>query len=99
MIGDPKLSHKELRKILIEASKECPSDKSVAELVKIAYRISASYLNVKIYNRKLNPNFFGISPDDLAIDCIAELFQRDEKGVLTEFQYKFSDIINTEPLE
>jgi hypothetical protein len=99
MIADLKISSSELRKILIEATKECPSTKSIKELVKIACRISASYLNVKIYNGKLNLDFFGIPLKDLAIDCIAELFKRDENGVLTEFQNKFSDIIDTEPLD
>jgi hypothetical protein len=99
MIADLNISNSELRKILIEATKKCPSTKSVRKLVNITYRISASYLNVKIYNGKLNPAFFGIPLSDLAIDCIAELFKRDENGVLTEFQNKFSDIINTEPLD
>jgi hypothetical protein len=99
MIADLKISSSELRKILIEATKECPSTKSIKELVKIASRISASYLNVKIYNGKLNLDFFGIPLSDLAIDCIAELFKRDGKGVLIEFQDKFSDIINAEHLD
>ena len=99
MIADLKISNPELRKILMEATNECPSTKSVKELVKIAVKISASYLEVKKHNGKLNPDFFGIPLSDLAIDCIAELFKRDEKGVLIEFQNKFSDIINAEPLE
>ena len=99
MIANLKLSNKELRKILIEATREFPSAKSVGELVNISYTISISYLSVKIYNRKLNLAFFGIPLNDLAIDCIAELFRRDEKGVLTEFQHKFSDVINTEPCD
>jgi hypothetical protein len=99
MIAYPKISNPELRRILIESTNECPSAKAIGKLVEIASGISASYLRVKIFNGKLNLDFFGIPLNDLAIDCIAELFRRDDKGVLTEFQGKFTDIINTEPLD
>jgi hypothetical protein len=43
-----------------------------------------SYLRLKVRSGRLNPDAFGCSLEDLALDCIADLFERDQSGRFIE---------------
>jgi hypothetical protein len=40
----------------------------------------------------INPSFFGLSPDDLALDCIGPLFARDANGTFTHLVAYYASI-------
>ncbi len=54
--------------------------KAVNNLVHICFKIALAYLHHRLRRGSLCDNQFGISNEDLALDCIAELYQRDEAG-------------------
>lgn len=57
---------------------------AVHRLVQEAYRLSLAYLKQKIRAGRLQPALFGLSLDDLALDCVADLFQRDAEGTFEQ---------------
>ena len=61
-----------------------PSHERVREFVYLCQRMASAYLRVKVRSGRLDPNTFGISLDDLALDCVAELFERSSDGRFTE---------------
>lgn len=54
--------------------------KAIRVLVDQAYEIALSFVHWKTRQGRLQPDIFGLTADDLALDCIADLFQRDEAG-------------------
>lgn len=57
-----------------------PSRAAVGHLVEESHRMALAYLVKKARRGTLNSEHFGLSVDDLALDCIADLFRRDEAG-------------------
>ena len=57
-----------------------PERAHVQKFVDKCYRMAVVYLRRRAHAGRLDPRFFGRSIDDLAMDCIADLFERDEKG-------------------
>ena len=58
----------------------------------ICYRMSLAYLHHRLRRGVLLDNQFGISNEDLAMDCIAELFQRDESGRFVVIEHYFTPL-------
>ena len=56
------------------------SRESVNHLVHICFNMSLAYLHHRLRRGVLVDNQFGISNEDLALDCIADLFLRDDDG-------------------
>ena len=56
---------------------------AVNHLVHVCFKIALAYLHHRLRRGSLADNQFGISNEDLALDCIAELYQRDEAGRYT----------------
>jgi len=71
-----------------------PPPAAVKEFVYHCHQIACVYLRRKAFGGRLNPDQFGISLDDLALDCIADLFQRDRNGSFTRLvgYYSFVNI-------
>lgn len=57
-----------------------PDRAAVNELVDECYRLALAYLQKKARSGYLLPHLFGLSLEDLALDCFADLFQRDDEG-------------------
>ena len=57
-----------------------PDRLAVRALVDQSYRFAFAYLRQKVRRGRLRPDLFGLSLEDLALDCFADLFQRDEEG-------------------
>lgn len=73
-----------LGKLVANATSSQPSRASVDELVRLCWRMSEAYLRVQAARGHLDCRFFGLSIDDLAQDCIADLFQRDTAGIFIQ---------------
>lgn len=69
-------------------SKE-PQHGGTNEFIGVCLRMAIVYLRKKASGGRLNPSFFGLSIEDLATDLIADLFQRDEKGVFVQITKYF----------
>lgn len=74
-----------------------PQHQAVNNLVQICFRIALAYLHHRLRRGSLVDNQFGISNEDLALDCIAELYQRDEHNQFVVLSQYF-DTCNWETL-
>jgi hypothetical protein len=46
--------------------------------------MATAYLRMKVKGGRLDPDAFGVSVDDLALDCVADFFERDQGGRFIE---------------
>jgi hypothetical protein len=76
--------HATVRETLVQFLSPNPTRHSIAAIVGLFHRIAAAYLGKKAYSGSLDPSRFGLSVDDLALDCIAPLFSRDAEGAFGE---------------
>jgi len=72
----------ELKSLIRSVCGSNPSVSSVKELLLLCRKIAVIHLRKKITTGRLNPSFFALSIDDIALDCIADLFQKDESGAM-----------------
>jgi hypothetical protein len=72
------------------ATRRQPDREAICVLFEECRLIASAYLSQKVRLRRLEVEFFGLSVNDLAIDCIADLFARDEGGALQQFQAYFA---------
>jgi len=80
----------QLAKIVTTIQKPNPPASVVRQYVKLCHTLAQTYLNYKIKSGRLDPNFFGVTADDLAMDCIAFLFTRSDSGEFTKIKNYFS---------
>jgi len=73
------MSH--LKSILASLLSDTPSRTCVREFVNLCHKMALAYLRNKTKNGRLNSALNVTSLEDLALDCIADLFQRDARGV------------------
>ncbi len=64
-------------------------EQNVHELVKQIYRYAYAYISSKAKSGRLS-QFIQLSYEQMAWDCIADMFRRDENGAYPEFQRFFS---------
>ena len=67
---------------------DTPDRHAVNSLVERCFKMALAYLHHRLRKGSLTDHQFGISNEDLALDCIAELYQRDEQGafiVITQY--------------
>ena len=69
-----------------------PTRAATNELVDECYRLALAYLQKKARSGYLLPHLFGLTLEDLALDCFADLFQRDEKGGFKLLQQYFNSV-------
>jgi len=60
----------------------------LSELFRLCYAIARQCVRRKMFTSKLQHT--GLSEGDIVLDCIAELFRRDEQNVLVEFAKYFN---------
>jgi hypothetical protein len=75
-----------LKPTLSSLLSDAPSGLSIKDFASLCHKMAVVYLRKK----DRNPAFCGLSLDDLASDCIADLFQRDERGVFVKLASYFS---------
>ena len=64
----------------------------VDHLVRTFHALALAYVGRKVHAGKLETNRLGISLDDLAVDCIADLFARDDRGTFPSLHSYFADV-------
>lgn len=64
----------------------------VRRLVRIAWKIALVYLRQKRSSGQLDTSHFSVGLEDLALDCIGPLFERDEEGRFVELNRYFSSL-------
>ncbi len=76
----PVLSSEELRQAIASLISDRPTRTHTGRFVDLCYRIALAYLRQKQRSGRLNPDLLGLPPEDLAMDGIADLFERDDAG-------------------
>ena len=69
-----------------------PPRTSVNEFTFLCRKIAVVFLRKKVSLGRLYPETFGVSIDDLALDCIADLFLQDDHGTLLQISAYFNGI-------
>jgi hypothetical protein len=59
------------------------------ELVALSHALAVSSIHGKLSAGKLNVSLLGLNDSDLAYDCIADLFRRDDNGALLRIKVYF----------
>jgi hypothetical protein len=87
----PALSHllKNLRFNLSSVLANAQSQRQLDELVLLCHSLAVSSIRGKLSSGKINTSLLGLNDSDLAYDCIADLFQRDEKGTVLHLKTYF----------
>jgi hypothetical protein len=69
-----------LRETLISVIDETPTRGSVRELVRQFHTFATVYLKSLVHRGRIRPHHISLSLPDIAVDCIAPLFERDASG-------------------
>ena len=82
----------ELKQLISSVITEKPPSRSINEFVFLCRKIALVQLKRKLSSGRLHSEFFKSSPDDLAIDCIADLFQQDDSGTFVQIKTYFESL-------
>jgi hypothetical protein len=63
-----------------------PGPTDAGPFITVALRIATLHLRNKTASGAINPAFFGLTIEDLAVDCIGQLFERDGLGRFVQLQ-------------
>lgn len=85
----------EVKSLIQSVLERDPSPAAVSRFFDLCRRMAAVYLRRQVHSGKLYPDLFSLSIDDLAIDCIAELYATDEQGRFYELRTYF-EVISTD---
>ncbi len=80
----------QLTNLLTQLKKPSPPATDVRQFVRLCHNIARTYLNQKVITGRLDPQFFALSVDDLAMDCIASLFERNDRGEFVRIKCYFN---------
>ncbi|MEM6334917.1 MAG: hypothetical protein AAF752_00020 [Bacteroidota bacterium] len=69
-----------------------PDRVAVRDLVEESHKFAMAYLWKKVRQQRLLTDMFRLSVEDLALDCIADLFQRDEEGRFNQIATYFESV-------
>ncbi len=89
----------EVKSLLQSVLDRDPSPACVARFFDLCRRMAAVYLRRKVLAGKLYPDLCSISVDDLAADCVADLFAVDESGRFYELCTYFETVSIQESCE
>lgn len=81
-----------LKTLLIKLLHSTYSYKEINSVIDICFKISLSYLKYKQFKGTNFLDKFGLTPEDLAYDSIAELFIKNNDGLFVELKDYFKDI-------
>lgn len=87
MTGKP---YSTLTDILENVLCEHPNQVAYHELFLKCHQLASAYLRRRSQAGRLDLSLFGISMEDLALDCVAELFRRDDDGRFIQFESYFA---------
>ncbi len=75
-----------LRELLLSMTADYPPEAVVDEFVTFCRKTAVVLLRKKIAGGKLSLNRISLSIDDLALDCVADLFSRNAEGSFVQLQ-------------
>jgi len=75
-----------------------PDRTTVKSFINLCHKTAIAYLRRKEVSFSYYDNFFGLSLEDIALDCIAGMFKQDHDGNYLEFTLYFKKIAPVEPL-
>lgn len=78
-----------LRRCIQSVISESPDRASTAYVIEQSHKLALAYLIKKMHSGSLQLSMFGLSVEDLALDSIAELFQRNEDGTFPTLRAYF----------
>jgi hypothetical protein len=81
----------DLRAILTEVLSESPGRAATAEFVSFCHSLALLYLRRKTAAGWLGGRFLGMPLEDIALDCVAPLFERSERGSFVGLQKYFTE--------
>ncbi len=81
-----------IKRILTATLCDRPERAAVNKLVDECYRLALAYLQKKARSGYLLPQLFGLTLEDLALDCFADLFQRDARGRFNLLDQYFASV-------
>lgn len=82
---------------LVACTARAPEREHVGRLVELCFRIAKVYLRRRAQAGRLDPDFFGLTLDDLALDCIADLFERDDEERFPQLVAYFAPLLEGRP--
>lgn len=82
----------DVRAIVNTILKDNVPESSVKELIFLCRKIALVHLRRKASTGRLHPEISSMPLDDLAIDCIADLFQRDGNGNIVQIRSYFEGL-------
>lgn len=82
----------EVRSVINTILEDNASDSSIREIIFICRKIAFVHLRRKALTGRLHPEISSMPLDDLAIDCIADLFQRDGNGNIVQIRSYFKGL-------
>lgn len=81
-----------LHAVLEDVTGASPSDEGIRRIVTRAQRYGIAYLRRRARAGRLDASVFGLTLDDLALDCVADLFRRDDDGRFDRIEGYFQGI-------
>ena len=82
----------QLRESIRQILSPHPAPAASTPFIDLTLRIASLYLSKRIRTGTIHPEFFGLTPDDLAIDCIGPLFERDARGQFVQLQSYYTSL-------
>ncbi len=79
----------DLRRLIQSVTIENPSPADIHKFLSFCRAIAIVHLRKKISTGRLKPDLFAPSLEDLAVDCVAELFRTDARGTLIQVKTYF----------
>lgn len=61
--------------------------------IDLTLRIASIHILKRVTSGALTPSFFGLTPGDLALDCLGPLFARDAEGRFTQLETYYTTIL------
>ncbi len=89
----------QLKTLISSLLAENPTPEVIRDYVYLCRNMAAAYLRVKVSRGRLDPTLFGVSLDDLALDCVADLFERDHVGQFPEVKSYYDSLPAADPTE
>ena len=89
-MGAKPLALKNLRENLFALLRNSYTEGQLNEIIALCHAIASASLNHAIYDGSVKQEYLGLRRSDIAYDCIADLFRKDDEGNLVQFHAYFS---------
>lgn len=89
----PKLLSESLRLNLLGVLANRYAERQLNELVAVCHALASAFVQSKCAAGKLNLSQLGLSSRDVAYDCVADLFQRDDAGTIIQLKVYFDGLL------